>query len=233
MKRIFLGFIAIASITLSAGAQVQRQQSDNMKNHSMDDHGKLGRGHGEHMNGMKMKELNLTDAQKQQVSSINADFKNKMDELNKHDNLTVKDFRAQKEALESARKSQFESILTPDQKNKLAELKNNHGSWKERQGMAGNDRNKRMEKMQSQLGLTSDQVAKMKADRESFRGKAEAIKSNTSLSEEQKKEQFMQLRKDREQSLKSYLNADQIKKLEEMRSKRWDDSKTKRSMKTT
>lgn len=233
MKRIFLGVIALVSITLSAGAQVQRQQSDNMKNHSTDDHGKFGRGHGEHMNGMMMKELNLTDAQKQEVSSINADFKNKMAELNKHDNMTVKDFRAQKEALENARKTQFESILTPDQKNKLAELKNNHGDWKDREGMAGNEGNKRMEKMQSQLGLTSDQVAKMQADRESFRSKAEAIKNNTSLSEEQKKEQFMQLRKDHEQSFKSYLSADQIKKLEEMKSKRWDDAKTKRSMKTT
>ena len=95
--------------------------------------------------------------------------------------------------------------------------------------MRGNDG----KKMQSELGLTSDQVAKMKADRENFKAKAEAIKNNTSLSENQKKEQFMQLRKEREESLKSYLNADQIKKMEEMKSKRWDNSKNKRSMKTT
>jgi Spy/CpxP family protein refolding chaperone len=231
MKKILLGLITVVSISLSAGAQVQRDQAD-AGNHSMGDHGKFGR-HGDHMNGMMFKDLNLTDAQKQQMKSINEDFKNKMQELNKHDNMSVKDFRSQKEALEQSRKSRFEAILTADQKAKLATLKNNHegreGNWKGGNAMRGNDG----KKMQSELGLTSDQVAKMKADRENFKAKAEAIKNNTSLSEDQKKEQFMQLRKEREESLKSYLNADQIKKMEEMKSKRWDNSKNKRSMKTT
>jgi Spy/CpxP family protein refolding chaperone len=238
MKKIFLGLVTIITITLSANAQVQREQSDNVQDHQMGDHGKSGRGHGGHMDGMMMKDLNLSDAQKQQMSSINTDFRNKMQELNKHDNLSVKDFRAQKEALESDRKAKFDAILTAEQKNKFTSLKKDHeandnmsdgrgGNMSE--GRHGNN----MEKMQSELGLTTDQVSRMKADRESFKVKAEAIKNNSSLSEDQKKEQFMQLRKDREQNLKSYLNSDQIKKLDEMKSKRWDDAKNKRSMKTT
>jgi Spy/CpxP family protein refolding chaperone len=237
MKKIFLGFIAIASISLSACAQVQREQPD--KQNSTIDHEKFGRGHGGHMDGM-MKDLNVSDAQKQQLSSINADFRSKLEELNKHDNMTVKDFNAQKEALENDRKAKFEAILTPDQKNQLAELKNNRGGRENmkgnRENMKGNsgkNGNNRMEKMQSELGLTSDQVARMQAERESFKTKADAIKNNTSLSEDQKKEKFIQLRKDREQSLKTYLNADQLKKFEEMKSKRGNDSKNKRTMKTS
>jgi Spy/CpxP family protein refolding chaperone len=234
MKKILLGLITIFSISLSAGAQVQRDQSNNSMDHSkMGDHRKFGRGHGDHMNGMMMKELNLTDAQKQQMKSINEDFKNKMQELNKHDNMSVKDFRAQKESLMKDRKSKFESILTADQKARLATLHKDHngrkGDGKEGNVMRGKDGMN----MESELGLTTEQASKIKADRENFKVKAEAIKNNTSLSEDQKKEQFMQLRKEREQSLKSYLNADQIKKLEEMKSKRWDNAKNKRSMKTT
>ena len=190
------------------------------------DHDRGGHGHGQ-MDGRMMKDLNLSDAQKQQITSINDDFKSKMEQLNRNDNMKVKDFRSQKERLESDRKARFESVLTADQKNKLATLKNN----REDKDGNRNDNSDRMEKnrmdMQSQLGLTSDQSARMKADRENFKAKAEAIKNNTSLSDQQKKDQFMQLRQDREQAMKSYLNADQIKKLEEMKSKRWDDSKNK------
>ncbi|MEP6617493.1 MAG: hypothetical protein ABJA57_12975 [Ginsengibacter sp.] len=228
MKKILLGLIAIASITLSANAQVQREQTDKI-DHSMGDHGKGGRGHGGHMDGRMYKDLNLSDAQKQQMKSINGDFKSKMDDLNKHDNLSVKDFRAQRESLENAKKAQFESILTADQKNKLATLKNERGDKGNMTGRGG----EQMEKMQSQLGLSNDQVARMKAERESFKTKAELIKNNSSLSNDQKKTQFLQLRKEREQNFKTFLNADQMKKFEEMKSKRWDDSKTKRSMKTT
>ena len=237
MKKIFLGFIAIAAISLSAGAQVQRDQQDNSQNSTFD-HQRGGRGHGGHMDGGMMKELNLTDAQKQQISVINSDFKSKMEELKKHDNMSVKNFNIQKEALENERKLKFENVLTADQKNQLAQLKTNQGG---RPGMEGNrdygnrdkgNGNNRMEKIQSELGLTSDQVARMQADRENFKTKADAIKNNTSLSEDQKKAQFTQLRQEREESLKSVLTADQLKKFEEMKSKR-GDWKNKRTMKTS
>ena len=188
-----------------------------------------------------MKDLNMTDAQKQQMKSINEDFRSKMQDLKKNDNITVKDFKARKEALFNDRKARVDAILTADQKNKLAQFKNDHGDQfasrdRDRDGDhhgGGRMNGDRMEKMQSELGLTSDQVAKMNADRENFKAKADAIKNNTSLTDQQKKDQFMQLRKEREESFKSFLTPDQIKKLEEMKSKRSEDWKNKRAMKTT
>ena len=251
MKKIFLGLVAITAITFTAGAQVQRNQDETSQNSTMN-HERWGR-HGGGRDGGMMKDLNLTDAQKQQMKSINEDFRSKMQELKKNDNITVKDFNARKEVLFNDRKSKVDAILTADQKNKLAQFKNDRGD-RGQFADRDDDRNKgdrmsgdrdgdhqgggrmngdRMEKMQSELGLTSDQIARMKADRESFKAKADAIKNNTSLTDQQKKDQFMQLRKEREESFKSFLNPDQIKKLEEMKSKRSEEWKTKRAMKTT
>ncbi|MBA2249054.1 MAG: hypothetical protein H0W12_02545 [Chitinophagaceae bacterium] len=250
MKKILFGIIAFTAVSLTACAQSHNGQDQTQTNSSMN-RDRSGNRHGGH-DGM-MKDLNLTDAQKQQASAINADFKSKMDDLNKHDNMSVKDFRTQKENLENNKKARFEAILSPDQKSKFAEIKNNRGGrdgmmanrgddkdgMRDRNGMGNHgDRGNRMgngniEKMQSDLGLNNDQVSRMKADGESFKMKADAIKSNTSLSDDQKKSQFMQLRKEREQSFKSYLTPDQIKKMDEMKAKRWKDSKNQRDIKTT
>ena len=213
MKQIFIGLIAICAITFSAGAQTM--EAKNEAGHS----GHHQKHHGKHDKAMMFKNLNLSDAQKQQVKSMNENFKNKMQALKKNDNMTVKDFRLQKEALMAERKTNFQSILTHEQKNKIEQNK------KDMMAKHSQMHEKRMEKMKTELSLTNDQVAKMKAQREAFKAKAETIKNDQSLTQDQKKDQFMTLRKEQKENFKSILTADQQKKLEER--------KNKRSMKTT
>ena len=74
-----------------------------------------------------MMKLNLTDAQKQQVKDLNTDYRNQLKDLEKNETITLKDYRAKKATLEQERKSKFQSILTPEQKNKIAQAKKERG----------------------------------------------------------------------------------------------------------
>ncbi len=220
MKKILLSLIAIA-ITFSVDAQTKRNSAE--KQNRIEKNGNAKMGHGKHhqkMDHHKMNDkLNLTEAQRQQMKSINMDFKNRLQELKKNDNMTVKEFNAKKEALMQERKQKTQALLTAEQKNQMKQFKKEHSDKREIES------GKRIEKMQINLGLSNDQVAKMKAQKEIYKSRTEAIKNNQSTGNERKKEQLKALREERKNSFKSFLTPEQLQKLEAM--------KNKRSMKTS
>ncbi len=128
---------AIAVFTFSTNAQ--NQQANDQKTKMKENHGQY-RGHdGKGMEGMD--KLNLTDAQKQQIKSINQDFKNRLQALNQNDNILVKDAKAQRKALMEERKSKIAAILTPEQRTQFEQSRKEHrkdgdkmnkGEWKEK-----------------------------------------------------------------------------------------------------
>ncbi len=212
MKKLLFSVLAIAAITISANAQEKKEFN----------HPKGEFRHGRHMHGQGMKNLNLTDAQKQQLKADNEELKNKMKALKSNDNMTVKDFKAQREALMQERKAKFQALLTSEQKAQIEKQKNEMKSKRQEMGA------KRMDRMKTDLALTNDQVTKFKALHENTRSQMEAIRNNQSLSQEQKKEQMMNLRKTNDQTMKSLLTPEQLKKREESRSKRMEEFKNKR-----
>lgn len=223
MKKIITGIFAVAAFTFSAVAQDQRTDQKKWdrdgQNHMHDGRGMRG-----------MEQLNLTDAQKQQMKTINEDFRSRMQALGKNDNILVKDMKAQREALMQDRKNKISAILTPEQKTKFDQMhKEQEGRFgggfdgnKEgnRDGNMGRERGgDRMGNLKSELGLTDEQLAKIKSGSETFRQRAKAIQENQSLSQDQKKAQMDALQKDREASFKSFLTAEQIIKLNAMKNK--------------
>jgi len=226
MKKIIAGLFAIAAFTFSASAQNQNNP-DGQKKWDRQGQG-YHKGHdGKGMGGME--KLNLTDAQKQQMKSINEDFKTRMQALNKNDNMMVKDFKAQRESLMQERKNKISAILTPEQKTQFEQFrKNGEGGNRDGKGFGMNRNGDRMDHMKTYLGLTDDQVAKIKAGSESFKQRGKAIHENQSLSADQKKEQFETLRKEREANFKSYLTAEQITKLDQMKKNKGDGWKEKK-----
>ncbi len=62
--------------------------------------------------------LDLTSDQKQQMKSINMDFKNSMKEL-KNSNLSKEELKIKRKALHQERKQKIMALLTPEQKNKF------------------------------------------------------------------------------------------------------------------
>ena len=100
MKKIIAGLFAVAAFTFSAFAQTNDNTTDQKQWNKV--------GHGFHKGhyAKGMEKLNLTDAQKQQMKSINEDFKTRMQSLNKNDNMMVKDQRAQREIIDAGEKEE-------------------------------------------------------------------------------------------------------------------------------
>ena len=128
MKKIFAGLFAVAAFTFSAVAQDQTNTDQNKWNKER---------HGMHKgrDGRGLEKLNLTEAQKQQMKSINEEFRTKMQSLQKNDNILVKDQREQRKALITERKNRIAAILTAEQKSQLEQLRKEHGEkgdWKQK-----------------------------------------------------------------------------------------------------
>jgi len=132
MKKSLIAATAFLAMTLTAGAQIKNNSTDsNFQQHGMHHKSSEYSMHQRH-HGMMMN-LNLTDAQKQQVKDLNNDYRNQLKDLEKNENITLKDYRAKKAMLEQERKLKFDGILTSDQKNKIAQAK------KSKRGKNGSD----------------------------------------------------------------------------------------------
>src|SRR4051812_35610165 len=97
MKKLIVGTLALASFILSAHAQ---------------ETGKMDHKNHHHDKAMMMKELNLTEAQKAQIKADRQSTKNQLIELNKNEDITVKEYKARKAAILNTQKEQMEKVLT-------------------------------------------------------------------------------------------------------------------------
>lgn len=154
--------------------------------------------------------LQLTDAQKVQLKSMNEDLRKKMDDLRKQDNLTVKEYREKMDALRTERQSQFQSILTDQQKSQMQKDKEANKARAEQFGK------KRQAKMKEELNLTDDQMAKMNENRKASMEKINSIRDDKSLNEGQKKDQIKEIMKAQREKTKSILTKEQQKKMKEL-----------------
>ena len=205
MKKVLLPLIALFTLTYTAGAQNKMGKKDHH--------------HQQHQKGMMAKQLNFSEEQKTRAKAINEDSRKKMLELNKNENITVKEQRDRKAAIMKERKAKMGGLLTAEQKTKQTQLKAKHKAKKE----AGYVRH--MDKMKTNLNLTDDQVTKLKAQHSTMQAKAEKIKTNKSLSREQKKEQMMALKAEAKEQHNKIFTPEQLKKKEEMKKNRADKSK--------
>jgi Spy/CpxP family protein refolding chaperone len=195
MKKIIVTVFALAVATLATQAQDKPE-------------GRHDRSKGGHHQEFVQK-LNLSEDQKAKFKSLNEDYRKQLQELKKNDDITVKDQKTKMKALRDDHKSRMQSLLTSDQKAQIQKMKEEHKVKREA------DSKERMEKMKTRLNLTDDQVAKMKAQRADMSAKFKALHENKSLSDDQRKEQFKELRKQQKESMKSILTDEQMKKMKE------------------
>ena len=188
---------------------------------AQDKMGKKGHHH-KHQKGMMAKQLNFSEAQKNQAKSINEDSRKKMQELNKNENITVKEQRDRRATIQKERKTKMDGLLTAEQKVKQTQLRAEYKAKKEA-GYA-----KRLDKMKTKLSLTDEQVTKLKNQRAATIARADKIKKNESLSREQKKEQMMALKSEAKDQHKKIFTPEQLKKREEMKKYHGDKSKAKK-----
>jgi protein CpxP len=203
MKSALITLFAVATLSISATAQEKKE----MRPPHMQ----------KHQHGMMMaRQLNFSEAQKKQAKAYNEDFRKKMQDLNKNESITVKEFRDRKAALRKEQRSKMQGLLTVEQKNKMAQLKAEQKAKREEHFA------KHLNKMKTELGLTDQQVAQMKTQRESIRSKYMAIKENEALSREEKRDKLMALRTEMKEQHKKIFTPEQQQKMEEMRKKHFE-----------
>lgn len=194
MKKIIL-----SAVILSMAVAVQAQDKDHRRGGKRGQHGQV------------MQKLNLTEEQKAKFKAENEAFRNQMADLKKNENITVKEFKSKMETIRKDHKSKTQSILTAEQKAQIEKMRTEQKA--KREEFTKN----RGEKMSEKLGLTADQQAKLKANREGFAAKMKSIRDDKSLDEAGKKAQMKSLMQSQKESMKSIFTEEQLKKMEEMR----------------
>jgi len=208
MKKIFI----MATVICLSVVAVKAQQPGNYGFRH-----RQGRAYHHHRRDLA-KELNFTDQQKQQLKTINSDFRNKMAALDKNENITVKEMRDKKAVLLKEQRTAFQNLLTPEQKNKLEDMRKKGEA--RRQEMAA----KQLDRMKIILSLSDDQTAKIKNVNDNFRTQLQKFREDQSLSRTAKRDQFMALAKQRNDDIKSVLTQEQFDKMQELRKQRMDRS---------
>jgi Spy/CpxP family protein refolding chaperone len=201
MKQLLIAASAFFLIAGSAQAQTTVKDSTFRKHQ---------RGNFEHRQGMGMKDVNLTDAQKKQFKDLNEGYRKQYTDLRNNKSLSADEQKTKMQALRKEQFGKMQSILTDEQKTKMAAQRKD---WSKRGGKDFAHSGKGFEQMKTKLNLTDDQSTKLKANREDFHKKAKAIRENTALTEDQKKEQVKALAQQNRESLKSILTPEQMEKM--------------------
>lgn len=200
MKKIIVSIIAFGCFTLSATAQDKMDMGNHFR----------------HQKEMVIQQLNLTPDQQKQLAANRENYKAQMIALNKNENITVKDYRDQKFALRKEQKADFMRLLTPDQKTKLIQIKEDMKA--KMQAMAS----KRLDKMKLELNLSNEQVATIKANRQASFTKLASVLQNDSLSRIDMQTQLMAIKDSNKNNMKTVLTADQYAKWQELRKEKMD-----------
>jgi len=222
MKKLLTGILAVLLIAGTAQAQTKKE---NQKQGKEARHGK---------DGKAMNDLNLTAEQKEQLKSIREAEKKEMEAL-KNTALTVEQRNVKRKEIHQKYRSQYSAILTPEQKQQMEQKKGDFKGKREKgefTGMRGNGGFlANSQKLATELNITADQKAKLQNIYADYKNKAQTIRSNNALTNEQKKEQSKSLAQQYMNQAKAVLTAEQVQKLNEMRSTKGKGSKSKRNFK--
>lgn len=202
MKKIVLGIMAI-TMTVAAMAQTGDDKA------GMQKPDKQEAKHDRFRRGENYDNLNLTDAQKQQLKTINGDFRKQMEDLHKQGNITVDEQKQRRQELMKAHQDKVEAILTPEQRKQAA-------SFKDFKGMGG-PRGDRFKMDTKNLNLTPDQTAKMSTLNATLKTKAQEIRQNNALSKDEKKSQLKNLMKQHRSDMEALLTNEQKQQLKNQR----------------
>ena len=129
-------------------------------------------------------------------------FKNSEGAFMQRLNLT----QAQKEQLKKEHDKALERILTADQKEKLAKFRQQEQAFKD-SAQKRQDR-----KLKEQLGLSNEQVAKVRALQKEFKVKMTAIREDVNQTVQQQRDRTRELWQSQQKAWKEVLSPEQLEK---------------------
>ena len=196
MKKLLAIALSFSLFALNVNAQVTR---------NVDPSQKFQRDSSHRRGDKMMKDLDLTDAQKAQLKANREDMKQQSDAIKNDASLTQDQKREKMRELHKSQKDKMNAVLTPDQKTKIQA---------DRQNWNGNRAKKGRGNGMKHLDLNDAQKAQMKANRDEMKKQSDAIKSDASLTEDQKREKIQELHKSRRNKMNSVLTPAQKAKIE-------------------
>jgi Spy/CpxP family protein refolding chaperone len=141
-------------------------------------------------------QLNLTDQQKQQLQSMRQAQRQQIAAVKQDSSLTDQQKQEKIQQIREQGRTQFESVLTPDQKTKLQQM-HNRGPM-------------------SQLNLTEQQRSQIRPILQQSRQQMQSLRQDTNLTSEQKKEKVKQIREQTHSQIMSLLTPEQQQKWQQM-----------------
>ena len=199
---------ALAIITILIGFSSIAQSADSTRHHK--EFRKMER--------KDSKKLNLTEDQKAQIKKLNETFRQQMQDLSKNTNVSADELNDKHDALIKDHKEKINAILTPEQRKQAADMKQQYG-----QGKDHDKRGQRFEEMTKDLNLTPEQSAKMKDLNETLRTDIQSIRQNTSLNQDERKDQMKNLMKKHKEDMEALLTNEQKEQLKNnLKNKRKD-----------
>jgi Spy/CpxP family protein refolding chaperone len=217
MRRSILNFgmvLSLAAATTFAMAQAP-ETGNTAKPHRHGQHQQMTQDQFVNKRLSKMTEaLSLTSDQQSKMKNILSDEWTKQQAIHSNTSLSQQDARTQMRELRKSEHEQMQSVLTPEQLEKAKAMpKERKRGEKGGHGMA-------MGRVANELNLTDAQKAQLKPMFQQQREQMQALKADTSLTQDQKREKMQQLRADGRKQFLSVLTPEQQQKLREMRAKR-------------
>lgn len=155
------------------------------------------------MSRLPLKELDLTDAQKESFRKQRESFKKSMEALKKEENITVKEWKSRMEKLRKDNQTALQNILTPEQKAKIQRLR-------EEQQV------RQMQSMKKRLDLSDEQAEQIKSQRAATQKQIKAIRENDRLSATEKREAMQKLMREQKDNMEKILTPEQRVRLKDM-----------------
>ena len=208
MKKIILACWLSACLATAASAQQLHDSSMATNGHFH----RYGRQHSRDLS----RQLDLTQTQRAQLKSLNQDYHQGLRELDRNENITVREMRDRKAALRKEHRNAFQQLLTPDQKTRMQEF----SSKRQLQSQAMASR--KMDKMKTVLSLTDEQTTKIKDLNQEFRAGMMKLREDQSMGRTEKKDQMHSLSEQHKEQISRMLTPEQQNKLTQWRSQRVD-----------
>ena len=159
--------------------------------------------------------LNLSEAQKSQIQSISTRARADAQAVKSNEDLTPEQKRAQTKTIRNNARQAINAVLTPAQREQLKQMRREGRSGKGGKGRGGDS-----VKFAQKLNLSLSQQAQIKTIRQSARADIEAVKSNTSLTQEQKREQLKAIHNNVQNAISAVLTPAQREQWKAMKAER-------------
>lgn len=209
MQRIIL---AIMAITIGFSSMAQKGDSTFLQ-HKEFRNKKNQRGKQDFSN------LNLTEDQKAQIKTLNDSLRQQMQDLQNDKSISAEDVKTKRMALVKEHREKVNAILTSEQRKQMEDMSEKFAKGNKDQMPA-----RRFEEMTKDLNLTQEQSIKMNDLSKSFRTNMQSIRQNTSLSQDEKRDQIKSLMKKHQTDMETLLTDEQKEQLKNNMNKRHNEA---------